>query len=63
MAAQDATGHPTGCSPSSKISNAIMPTLIEADRGICGEFQIKVGMPAGSALRLKNPLASSVALR
>ena len=29
-----------------------MPTLIEADRGICGEFQTKVGMPAGSALRL-----------
>jgi len=29
-----------------------MPTLIEANRGICGEFQTKVGMPAGSALRL-----------
>ena len=29
-----------------------MPTLIEVNRGICGEFQTKVGMPAGSALRL-----------
>jgi hypothetical protein len=30
---------------------AIIPTLIEANRGICREFQTKVGMPAGSALR------------
>jgi hypothetical protein len=28
-----------------------MPTLIAADRAFCGEFQIEVGMPAGSALR------------
>jgi hypothetical protein len=27
-----------------------MPTLIGANRGICGEFQVEVGMPAGSAL-------------
>ena len=31
---------------------AIMPTLIDANRAFCGEFQTKVGMPAGSALRL-----------
>jgi hypothetical protein len=29
-----------------------MPTLIEANRAFCGEFQIKVDMPARSALRL-----------
>jgi hypothetical protein len=28
-----------------------MPTLTRANRAICGEFQAKVGMPAGSALR------------
>jgi hypothetical protein len=35
----------------SKISDAIMPTLIATDHAFCGEFQTKVGMPAGSALR------------
>jgi hypothetical protein len=29
-----------------------MPTLVGANRAFCGEFQTKVGMPAGSALRL-----------
>ncbi|MCA1677568.1 MAG: hypothetical protein LC777_00785, partial [Actinobacteria bacterium] len=29
-----------------------MPTSIAPNRAFCGEFQIKVGMPAGSALRL-----------
>jgi hypothetical protein len=28
-----------------------MPTSLAVNRGFCGEFQIKVGMPAGSALR------------
>ena len=50
-AGRDATDHPTGYSPSSKISDAIMPTLTGANRAFCGEFQTKVGMPAGSALR------------
>ena len=30
-----------------------MPTSIAANPGFCGEFQIKVGMPARSALRMK----------
>ncbi|MCA1699600.1 MAG: hypothetical protein LC790_12165, partial [Actinobacteria bacterium] len=29
-----------------------MPTSIAPNRAFCGEFQIKVGMPARSALRL-----------
>ena len=34
----------------SKISDAIMPTFVATNRAFCGEFQAKVGMPAGSAL-------------
>jgi hypothetical protein len=36
-----------------------MPTSVAAITPICGRFQIKVGMTARSALRLRNPLAIS----